>query len=166
MLKEVCMRRAALLLVPLFLFACDRQPVAPEISPSFDLGAMTVTLTMQGTYNLCGFDMADYVGTRHITYRYVPNEDGSGHYQEHHNIKLEMVGRNTGYTWRYNDNRNYQSQFGADFEPDVYVTDHQVLHIIGYDGAPSFDANYLFRYTVNANGDLVQESHKIEPLCN
>jgi hypothetical protein len=28
------MRRAALLLVPLFLFACDREPVAPDSSPS------------------------------------------------------------------------------------------------------------------------------------
>ena len=32
------MRRAILLLVPLFLFACDRQPVAPEVSPTVDIG--------------------------------------------------------------------------------------------------------------------------------
>jgi len=31
------MRRAVLLLVPLLLLACDRQPVAPDISPTFDI---------------------------------------------------------------------------------------------------------------------------------
>lgn len=30
------MRRAILLLVPLFLFACDREPAAPDTAPSFD----------------------------------------------------------------------------------------------------------------------------------
>jgi hypothetical protein len=36
------MRRAALLLVPLFLFACDREPVAPDVTPT--LGATLETL--------------------------------------------------------------------------------------------------------------------------
>jgi hypothetical protein len=31
------MRRATLLLVPLFLFACDREPVAPDITPTLDI---------------------------------------------------------------------------------------------------------------------------------
>jgi len=30
------MRRAALLLIPLFVLACDREPVAPDITPTFD----------------------------------------------------------------------------------------------------------------------------------
>ena len=33
------MRRAALLLVPLLLLACDRQPVAPDVSPTFNASA-------------------------------------------------------------------------------------------------------------------------------
>ena len=161
------MRRLALLLVPLFLFACDREPVAPEISPTLGVSA---TQTQVGprtiTFNLCGYDIVTATYEGHIVGREVVNDAGEmshfiGSWQWHG----WAVGQNTGLNWRWNEVQNIQSQWDEDGAPDTYFILNRNTHLIGLGDAPDFDIVIRIRYTVNANGIVVHDVDFRDDMC-
>jgi len=162
------MRRTALFLVPLFLLACDRDPVAPDISPSLGSAnaATQVSQTTSGVWNLCG-ELVDYTGEFHYVTRLVlGDENHKSHWVLNRHYSLNMVGQVTGNVWKHNETRNAQSQWDDnDYMPDEYFSSNQHIRIIGVGDAPSFDARVMERYTVNANGDVVQEFFRLDPIC-
>lgn len=164
------MRRLALTLVSLLLLvACTDQPMATE-APRFanagGLGAEEATIPISGSLDLCGFDVVDFTGEyQYVTRFALGDAEHMHHWFANEHWRLWFVGRNTDYTWRSNEVVNAQSQWRDPSGPDEWFIRNQHLHIIGFGGAPSFDALATVRYTMNANLEVVQEFDRIDPLC-
>jgi len=167
------MRYLRLALVPLVFAACSEQlPTAETPNPQFDSQAVPaeqITFDVSAVWDLCGYDMVDVSGKYHHTFRlWIDPEGGMNHWIHVDHYRLKFVGQNTGHVWRYNDTTMRQSQWyetATDYGPDAWMRFNEHIRVIGYDGAPSFDANNVIHSTVNANGELVMYHEKLEPIC-
>ena len=99
------MRRVALLLVPLLLFACDRTPVAPDIAPTF--GATKSELVGSGTesfsqYLTCIDEVGEWSGPFSYLYTVTTTPSGNELWQlsEYNYLEgYQMVGQSSGDVW-------------------------------------------------------------------
>lgn len=157
-----------------FLAACSEQlPTAdtPDLQfASQAVPANQATFELSDVWDLCGYDLVNVSGSYHHTARLWLNPmDGMNHWVHVDHYRLEFVGQNTGYVWRYNDTTMRESQWyetPEHYGPDAWMQWNEHIRVIGKDGAPSFSASNVIHSTVNANGDLVMYHEKLAPLCD
>jgi len=163
------MRRAALLVVPLFLFACDREPVAPDITPTLNSAVPATQWSYEyddPPFDLCGYDIVDFHNDVHVTTRLVVNEPGTpSHYTSHIQYHARGVGQNTGQEWIANQTDTRQSNWDENGAPDQYMYLNRMIRFVGLGSAPDFTRRVIQRYTVNANGEMVQFKSYLDPTC-
>ncbi|MHC4508474.1 MAG: hypothetical protein ACYTAO_05875 [Planctomycetota bacterium] len=159
------------LAVAALLAGCQDQPAAPggdtpEALLSNSKGATHSTETIEGEFNLCGFDVVDYTGELHQIDRFEADGSTGLHYVSNHHYRLWLSGRETGYTWRYEHIANAQDQWDdSDWAPDSWFIINAHMRVIGLGRAPDFDGTIRDKWQVNANGEVTARILKIEPTC-
>ena len=158
--------------------SCDQQPLEPDTNPdipqpTFDAEhrARTGTWDVQIPVDLCGYDVANFVGTGHAVYRGTTlGPDGQIHYNWHETFNLTGIGYETGEVWRFQGGRGetyaviLEGKTGSS-GPEAFSV-RTIWNIIGTDGAPSFKWISVGHYTINANGELVSHGGYGSPLCD
>ena len=109
------MRRAALLLVPMFLFACDREPAAPDVAPQLSATHETVLTTIPDmdwyTAMPClGYSSRDWPDAVHWTASWVKITD---HYLYLPHDQLP----HDGYTVEWSDDLQFETPTGDIWKP-------------------------------------------------
>jgi hypothetical protein len=159
--EEVRMRKATLLLVPLFLFACDREPVAPEITSGPDLSATSewsesstfidYYQRFPGLLATCVGEELHLTGTITITHHYVtrPNGEVLDNWGLEAHDDWQMVGETTGEVWRVQTpgfdvgvNRP-----GSYVQKERFVFENQTTGVV-------LDSPFLVVYVTNAAGEV------------
>jgi len=154
------MRRIALALVPLFLLACDREPVAPGIDPAPTFAATHTTSnefevpfseTLQAP--CLGEDVyVDGVIQEVITETYSTSGNYSFSYLGHPQ-GLRGVGVTSGLVWRFTGATVYTIYVQPDGFPytETFV---DRFHVVG-PGGSQYYLKELYKVTINGVGDHV-----------
>ena len=153
------MRRAALLLVPLFLFACDRAPVAPDIAPEFaaadvtwESGSLDVDYIL---YCPClGEDMR-LVGTTDYKRHVVTKPDGTARGHSFTTVRddWQMIGQVSGDVW-VTVNANHSSNVFEVPAWSGFITLNERFVFRNVATGVVLDWPFKAHYSYNAAGEL------------
>lgn len=165
------MQRLALILIPLLLIGCDREPVAPDTLVAPDLAATSTwtraSLFLDFVYangvNTCvgeawhGYgevpytfhEVANGAGGYSYTYRFLPVTPTTPQYS--------LTGLTSGTTWWYDNGLPYNESYHAGPGEVLQLKWHEGYHSDGSGTSPIqrlfFDG--VTHATVNADGELV-----------
>lgn len=159
-------------LVAIVLVSCDQQPIEPvDEAPAAETASLNnanpatiISGTIDEAFDLCGTEVW-VEGWYRFPFRFDfdPTGEKKSHYID--NTTFHMWAESaSGDRWRANESYNEQSQWFEGSAPDVWSV-HWRTHWIGLGQAPDFYGEYWFRYTVNANGEVVTFWEFEDPFC-
>ncbi len=106
-------------------------------------------------FDLCGYDVVDFVGTGHSVAKGTWQDEGGGwHARYRERWKLTGVGQGTGETWTWNEHFDWSSNWAEELPGQDEATMLWYVNIVGHDQAPDFKMHFQLHYTYNANGEL------------
>lgn len=156
------MRRLALALIPLFLLACGREPVAPGTDPAPTFAA-THTISNEfdfpDTRTVSASCLSEDIVFNGVVHILVTETISDGHYSFHltgQPQQLYGVGQDTGLPWKATGATTWTINEVLPEEFPYSETFVDRYHLVGPHGS-QFWLKEVYKVTVNGVGDVVVE---------